>query len=174
MPSAALRRLSPLQWAGVGLGGCAVLLALLGLLAPASAFFFPLLSLWASVGLFVLALCVLRVAGAELDFFHKAVVFGIWAVAVVYFYWTLSSRSFVYVWDYANYLLLAHSDMATIVDSLVAPLSVINALLVAISLKRQEQNRAVLEELETLWEQYRVYQPFGGEPAQEKPDEEKA
>ena len=76
--------------------------------------------------------------------------------------------------DYANYLLLAHSDMATIVDSLVAPLSVINALLVAISLKRQEQNRAVLEELETLWEQYRVYQPFGGEPAQEKPDEEKA
>lgn len=85
MPSAAVRRLSPLQWAGVGLGGCAVLLALLGLLAPASAFFFPLLSLWASVGLFVLALCVLRVAGAELDFFHKAVVFGIWAVAVVYF-----------------------------------------------------------------------------------------
>lgn len=85
MPSAAVRRLSPLQWAGVGLGGCAVLLALLGLLAPASAFFFPLLSLWASVGLFVLALCVLRVAGVELDFFHKAVVFGIWAVAVVYF-----------------------------------------------------------------------------------------
>ena len=105
MPSAAVRRLSPLQWAGIGLGGCAVLLALLGLLAPASAFFFPLLSLWASVGLFVLALCALRVAGAELDFFHKAVVFGIWAVAVVYFYWTLSSRSFVYVWDYANYLL---------------------------------------------------------------------
>ena len=74
MPSAAVRRLSPLQWAGGGLGGCAVLLALLGLLAPASAFFFPLLSLWASVGLFVLALCALRVAGAELDFFHKAVV----------------------------------------------------------------------------------------------------
>ena len=39
MPSAAVRRLSPLQWAGVGLGGCAVLLAFLGLLAPASAFF---------------------------------------------------------------------------------------------------------------------------------------
>ena len=72
-----------------------VLLALLGLLAPASAFFFPLLSLWASVGLFVLALCALRVAGAELDFFHKAVVFGIWAVAVVNFYWKLSSRSIV-------------------------------------------------------------------------------
>ena len=117
MLSAAVRRLSPLQWAGVGLGSCAVLLALLGLLAPASAFFFPLLSLWASVGLFVLALCVLRVAGAELDFFHKAVVFGIWAVAVVYFYWTLSSRSFVYVWDYANYLLKQYDAEAAFAQS---------------------------------------------------------
>lgn len=117
MLSAAVRRLSPLQWAGVGLGSCAVLLALLGLLAPASAFFFPLLSLWASVGLFVLALCVLRVAGAELDFFHKAVVFGIWAVAVAYFYWTLSSRSFVYVWDYANYLLKQYDAEAAFAQS---------------------------------------------------------
>jgi len=117
MLSSAVRRLSPLQWAGVGLGSCAVLLALLGLLAPASAFFFPLLSLWASVGLFVLALCVLRVAGAELGFFHKAVVFGIWAVAVVYFYWTLSSRSFVYVWDYANYLLKQYDAEAAFAQS---------------------------------------------------------
>ena len=53
----------------------------------------------------VLGVCVLRTAGVELGFFHWAVVFGIWAVAVVYFYWTLSSRSFIYVWDYANYLL---------------------------------------------------------------------
>ena len=125
MPSAAVRRLSPLQWAGVGLGSCAVLLALLGLLAPASAFFFPLLSLWASVGLFVLALCVLRVAGAELDFFHKAVVFGIWAVAVVYFYWTLSSRSFVYVWDYANYLLKQYDAEAAFAQSAGAGLAYI-------------------------------------------------
>ena len=125
MLSAAVRRLSPLQWAGVGLGSCAVLLALLGLLAPASAFFFPLLSLWASVGLFVLALCVLRVAGAELDFFHKAVVFGIWAVAVVYFYWTLSSRSFVYVWDYANYLLKQYDAEAAFAQSAGAGLAYI-------------------------------------------------
>ena len=125
MPSAAVRRLSPLQWAGVGLGSCAVLLALLGLLAPASAFFFPLLSLWASVGLFVLALCALRVAGTELDFFHKAVVFGIWAVAVVYFYWTLSSRSFVYVWDYANYLLKQYDAEAAFAQSAGAGLAYI-------------------------------------------------
>lgn len=47
--------------------------------------------------------------------------------------------------EYASYLLLAHSDMATIVDSLVAPLSIINAL---------------LAELEQLWETYQVFQPF--------------
>ncbi len=61
--------------------------------------------------------------------------------------------------DFANHLLLAHSDMATIVDSLVAPLSIINALLVAISLKRMDANRETLNELETLWETYHVYQP---------------
>lgn len=56
-------------------------------------------------------------------------------------------------------LLPAHSDMATIVDSLVAPMSIINALLVAISLKRMDENRPTLNELESLWEAYHVYQP---------------
>ncbi len=60
--------------------------------------------------------------------------------------------------DFANYLLLAHSDMATIVDSLVAPLSIINALVVAISLKRIDDNRDTLRELEELWATYHVYQ----------------
>ena len=59
----------------------------------------------------------------------------------------------------ATCLLTAHSDMATIVDSLVAPMSMINALLVAISLKRMEANRDTLNELESLWEAYHVYQP---------------
>ncbi len=62
--------------------------------------------------------------------------------------------------EYANYLLLAHSDMATIVDSLVAPLSIINALIVAISLRRMEANRPVLDELEQLWQKYEIYQNF--------------
>lgn len=61
--------------------------------------------------------------------------------------------------ELANCLLLAHSDMATIVDSLVAPMSVINALLVAISLRRIEENRSVLTEMEALWETYHEYQP---------------
>lgn len=61
---------------------------------------------------------------------------------------------------YASYLLLAHSDMATIVDSLVAPLSIVNALIVAVSLKKIDSNRPMLDELENLWEKYQVYQPF--------------
>ena len=68
--------------------------------------------------------------------------------------------------DFATCLLLAHSDMATIVDSLVAPLSIINALLVAISLKRMDANRETLNELETLWETYHVYQPAEKHPAE--------
>ena len=60
--------------------------------------------------------------------------------------------------EYATYLLLAHSDMATIVDSLVAPLSIINALIVAISLKKQEEIAHDLTELEGLWAKYEVYQ----------------
>lgn len=73
--------------------------------------------------------------------------------------------------DFATYLLLAHSDMATIVDSLVAPLSIINALTVAISLKRMEANRATLTELESLWETYHVYQPAEKQSSENTHDE---
>lgn len=57
----------------------------------------------------------------------------------------------------ADCCLTAHSDMAAIVDSLVAPMSIINALAVAVSLRRMEENRPVLEELEELWAAYNVY-----------------
>ena len=66
--------------------------------------------------------------------------------------------------DYATHLLLAHSDMPSIVDSLVAPLSVINALTVAISLRMLEEDRPMLTTLEQLWEDYQVYQPFAATP----------
>lgn len=59
---------------------------------------------------------------------------------------------------FASYLLLAHSDMASVVDSLTAPLSVINALIVAVSLKQLDTRRGVLTELEELWNSYEVYQ----------------
>ncbi len=53
--------------------------------------------------------------------------------------------------------LLARSDMVSIVDSLVAPLSVINALVVAMCLKRPEDVKKNLKNLEEAWNNYQVY-----------------
>ena len=58
---------------------------------------------------------------------------------------------------YSSCNLLARSDMVSIVDSLVAPLSVINALVVALCLKRPEEVRKNLETLEDVWNNYQVY-----------------
>lgn len=60
--------------------------------------------------------------------------------------------------QYADYCLFARSDMASFVDSLVAPLSLINALIVAIGLKRKEQVHSVLEKLEKIWTEYQIYE----------------
>ena len=53
--------------------------------------------------------------------------------------------------------LLARSDMVSIVDSLVAPLSLINALVVALCLKAPEEVKKNLETLEEVWNNYQVY-----------------
>lgn len=58
---------------------------------------------------------------------------------------------------YACCSLLAKSDMASIVDSLVAPLSVINALIVALCMKKQEKVVQTLETLEKIWDEYQIY-----------------
>lgn len=58
---------------------------------------------------------------------------------------------------YSSCNLLARSDMVSIVDSLVAPLSVINALVVALCLKRPEEVKENLENLEQAWTNYQVY-----------------
>lgn len=58
---------------------------------------------------------------------------------------------------YSSCNLLARSDMVSIVDSLVAPLSVINALVVALCLKRPQEVKRNLEMLETTWNNYQVY-----------------
>lgn len=58
---------------------------------------------------------------------------------------------------YSSCNLLARSDMVSIVDSLVAPLSVINALVVALCLKRPDAVKASLESLEGVWNNYQVY-----------------
>ena len=86
------------------LAAAAVLLAVFALAAPGSKFFFPLVSLWCNLALFACVLLVLRVAGVKLDLFHKAIIVGLWAAALVYFFWALGRRSFVYIWDYFNYI----------------------------------------------------------------------
>lgn len=58
---------------------------------------------------------------------------------------------------YSSCNLLARSDMVSIVDSLVAPLSVINALVVAMCLKKPDDVRRNLESLEYAWDNYQVY-----------------
>lgn len=58
---------------------------------------------------------------------------------------------------YSSCNLLAKSDMVSIVDSLVAPLSVINALVVALCLKRSHEVKKNLENLENVWSNYQVY-----------------
>lgn len=58
---------------------------------------------------------------------------------------------------YSSCNLIARSDMASIVDSLVAPLSVINALVAALCMKRQKEVTHTLEMLEDIWDEYQVY-----------------
>ena len=58
---------------------------------------------------------------------------------------------------YSSCNLLARSDMVSIVDSLVAPLSVINALVVALCLKKPQDVKKNLETLEEVWNNYQVY-----------------
>ena len=98
------KTLSPWAKGGIGLGAGALLLVLVGLLFPTAAAFFPLVSLWCSCVLFYGALWVLHTAGVELDFFHRAAIIAFWAGAVLYFYWALGRRQFIYAWDYVNYI----------------------------------------------------------------------
>ena len=115
--SGIVSRLSVLGKVWLGLAAGALALIVFGLAAPGSSLFFPLVSLWCNAALFALALLVLRRAGVELDLFHKAVLVGLWAAAVLYFYWTLGSRTFLYHWDYINYILKQYHAEAAFAQS---------------------------------------------------------
>lgn len=58
----------------------------------------------------------------------------------------------------ASMYLLARSDMASFVDSLVAPLSLLNALIVAIGMRRKNDVYSTFEKLEKIWDEYQVYE----------------
>jgi DNA-binding MurR/RpiR family transcriptional regulator len=61
---------------------------------------------------------------------------------------------------FSDHSIIARSDMASFVDSLVAPLSVINALIVAIGIKKKESLSATFEKLESIWDEYQVYEKY--------------
>ena len=110
-------RVSAAAKIALALAAAAVLLAVFALAAPGSGFFFPLVSLWCNLALFACALLVLRVAGVKFDLFHKAVLIGLWAAALLYFFWALDRRSFVYIWDYFNYINKQYSAEAAFLQS---------------------------------------------------------
>ncbi len=58
----------------------------------------------------------------------------------------------------ADHVICAKSDMVSLVDSLVAPLSVVNALIVAIASRREKEVHRTFETLEHIWDQYHVYE----------------
>ena len=59
---------------------------------------------------------------------------------------------------YSSCCLIARSEMVSVADSLVAPLSVINALVTALFMKRKKDVLENLETLDALWDDYQVYQ----------------
>ncbi len=69
--------------------------------------------------------------------------------------------------DIADATLTARTDMASFVDSLAAPLSLINALLVALGLHRKEALMQHFRKLESIWETYEVYLEEAGEKREE-------
>ena len=58
----------------------------------------------------------------------------------------------------ADFVLAAKSDMVSVVDSLVAPMSLVNALIVAIGCKREHEVSETFKNLEKIWAEYEVYE----------------
>ncbi|MBQ2897426.1 MAG: MurR/RpiR family transcriptional regulator [Clostridia bacterium] len=58
---------------------------------------------------------------------------------------------------YSDYKLYAKNDTASFVDSLVAPMSIINALIAALGMQKKEETSTIFNKLEKIWEQYDVY-----------------
>ena len=58
----------------------------------------------------------------------------------------------------SDHVLVAKSDMVSLVDSLVAPLSLVNALIVAIAAKREKELSQTFANLERIWDEYEVYE----------------
>ena len=71
---------------------------------------------------------------------------------------SVTDSEFSPIAEFATHLLLARSDMLSFVDSFVAPLSLLNALIIAISIKKQEDLKSNFERLEQIWDEHDVYE----------------
>ena len=58
----------------------------------------------------------------------------------------------------SDHVICAKSDMVSLVDTLVAPLSVVNALIVALAAKREKELHRTFDALERIWDQYHIYE----------------
>ena len=59
--------------------------------------------------------------------------------------------------EFSDCVLIAQSDMASFMDSLVAPLSIINAIIIEITSRREKEITERFDALEKLWDEYEVY-----------------
>ena len=62
------------------------------------------------------------------------------------------------IYPYADHKIIASSDMSNFVDSLVAPLSIINAIIVALVMRNEEKITQKFTALENIWDEYQVYE----------------
>ena len=60
--------------------------------------------------------------------------------------------------EYCDYVLVAKSDMVSLVDSLTAPLSLVNALIAALISAREDVLRSTFDKLENIWQQHHIYE----------------
>jgi len=65
--------------------------------------------------------------------------------------------------EYAHYVLTAHSAMTSFIDSFVAPLSVINALIIAVGTQESEKTAQALSRLEEIWDTFKIYYTGNGD-----------
>ena len=71
---------------------------------------------------------------------------------------SITDSAFAPIASLSDNILLAKSNMASFVDSLVAPMSVANALIISVAMKETDDIKKYFHDLEQIWEQYVVYE----------------
>lgn len=74
----------------------------------------------------------------------------------------ITDTNFSPLGESCDHVLAAKSNMLSLVDSLVAPLSVVNALIVAIAAKKEQELSQTFQDLERIWEEYHIYEKQDG------------